>query len=132
MTTESNVAIVEKMIANGLIGNYDVIQAHIADDYVCHLPDGLPYGGAYHGWDGYTQVFAHILDFFSDCAFGPNDYVGIGDKVVVLSHLKGTLRKSGKAIDLPLIEVWVLRDGMVTDITPFYFDTKLISDLNEA
>ena len=129
---ESNVEIVEKMIANGLIGRYEVIQQHIAGDYVCLMPDGLPYGGVHHGWDGYTQIFAKMLEFFSEVAFGPNEYVGHEDRVIVLSHLKGTLRASGRTIDMPIIEVWQLAEGMVKAITPFYFDTKVICDLNEA
>jgi hypothetical protein len=72
---EQNTETVKTMIANGLIGNYDVIRGFIADNYVCKLPAGLPYGGTYHGWDGYTQVFTKIVDFFSDVAFGPNEYL---------------------------------------------------------
>jgi ketosteroid isomerase-like protein len=129
---ERNREIVATMIANGLAGRYDIIRQYIADDYECHLPAGLPYGGEYQGWDGYTQVFTKIVDFFSDVAFGPNQFLPDDEKVVVLSRVKGTLRKSGKKIDMPLIEVWRLRKEMITSITAYYFDTKMICDLNNA
>ena len=129
---ETNTETVKTMIANGLIGRYDVIRQYIADAYHCHLPAGLAYGGDYYGWDGYTTVFNHIVEFFSDVAFGPNEYIANDQKVVVLSRLKGTLCKSGKTIDQPLIEVWTFDKGMVIDIEAYYFDTKEISDLNDS
>jgi ketosteroid isomerase-like protein len=130
--TEENLEIVKTMIQNGLIGRYDVIRGYIADNYVCNLPIGLPYGGDFHGWNGYTEVFKNIVDFFSEIAFGPNEYIGGEDKVVVLSRLKGKLKRSGKDIDMPLVEVWTLHAGMVSNIMAFYYDTKLICDLNET
>jgi ketosteroid isomerase-like protein len=127
---EKNEQIVRKMLENGLAGNYDAIRRHIADDYRCHLPAGLPYGGEYRGWDGYTEVFAKIVDFFADVSFGPNEILANDDKVVILSRIKGTVRKSGKSFDMPLVEVWELEGDMVTAVTAFYHDTKLLSELN--
>ena len=127
-----NREVVETMIANGIIGRYDIVRQYIADDYTCNLPAGLPYGGDYVGWDGYTSIFDKMLDFFAEVAFGPNEYLADDGKVVVLSRIKGKLKRSGRAIDLPLIEVWRLDHGKVTNITAYYYDTKTICDLNEA
>ena len=128
--TEDNLEIVKTMIQNGLIGRYDVIRGYIRTT-MSRLAD----------WPTLRRDFTARMDvprglrilslFFSEVAFGPNEYIGSEDKVVVLSRLR-KLRRSGKDIDMPLVEVWTLHAGMVRNITAFYYDTKLICDLNEA
>lgn len=128
-TAHENEQIVRKMLENGLAGNFDAIRSHIGDDYVCRLPEGLPYGGVYRGWDGYTEVFGKIIDFFETVEFGPNTFLANDDTVVILSRLRGTVRRSGQAVDMPLAEVWELADDKVIAITAFYHDTKRLADL---
>lgn len=127
-TQEKNLEIVKTMVANGILGNWDIVRPYIADDFECVQPAGLAYGGVYRGWDGYQKLFAGIGGFWSDPAFGPNEYAGVDDKVAVISTLRGTVASTGKKIVQPLVEVWELHAGKVTRITAFYYDTKEISD----
>lgn len=121
-----NIAIVQEMM-DGL-GQQDVVDRLLAEDVVIEVPEGLPYGGTRHGRDGYMSIVGDLLACWSDIAFGPHNLAAIGDRVINVSRLKGTLAATGRKIDEPFCELWQLRDGQVTRITPFYFDTKGVAD----
>jgi ketosteroid isomerase-like protein len=127
-TEAENLRIVETMIANGIRGNWDVVRGYIADDFECVQPKGLAYGGVYRGWDGYQELFAGLGAFWSDPAFGPSEFAATGDKVAVISTLRGVIKSTGAKIVQPLTEVWELRHGQVVRITACYYDTKEIAD----
>jgi ketosteroid isomerase-like protein len=124
-----NLRIVQTMIENGIIGRWDIVKPYVAEDFVCHVPEGLPYGRVFHGWQGYMDILGEVVKFWTDVSFGPNELAATGDKVVVCSHLKGRIAKNGRAVSMPLAEIWELKDGKVAKITAFYYDTKLIADL---
>jgi ketosteroid isomerase-like protein len=126
---EDNLRIVKKMLENGILGRWDVVRPFVADDFVCYLPEGLPYGRTYHGWQGYKDVLGEVLKFWTDVKFGPNQFAAADDTVIILSHIHGRIAKTRREVSMPLAETWVLEAGKVISITAFYFDTKLISDL---
>jgi ketosteroid isomerase-like protein len=120
-----NVALVRSMSENFVAGRLDAVQSHIATDMKMHVPEGLPYGGVYTGWSGYLACATAIGGFYTDLSFAPPEYVAGGDRVIVMTHLKATTR-TGRAVDMPLTEIWELHDRLVHRITAFYFDTKAI------
>lgn len=129
MGTDNNaLQIVKTMLDNGIVGNWDIVRPLVADDLVIFLPIGLPYGGTYRGWQGYRDVFAAMGEFWGDITFGPSEFFPAHNKVTIVSYLKGRVAKTGKSTSMPLAEVWEVRDGKVSRITAFYFDTKTIAD----
>jgi ketosteroid isomerase-like protein len=122
---DRNIALVRSMSESFVAGRLEQVQSHIAPDMVMLLPAGLPYGGSYTGWSGYLAVATAIGGYFSDINFAPPQYVAGGDRVIAMTHLRATT-KSGRAVDMPLTEIWEIHDGMVHQIMAFYFDTKAI------
>lgn len=127
-TRQKNLEIVETMAANGRLGRWDVVRPLVSDDIVVAMPDGLPYGKTFHGWDGYREALA-VLAFWTDLEIGPIEYAVSDDKVVVIAPLSGRIGENGPRVSQPYSAVWELKDGKVTKITAFYFDTKEIADL---
>jgi ketosteroid isomerase-like protein len=123
-----NVEIVQIMAANGLPGNWDVVRPFVADDIVLHVAPTLPWGGDSHGWEGYRHVLTTMKDFFAELGVGDIHFDPIDDRVVITTHIHGRVAKTGKAVSMPLVEVWRLRDGRVCEITAFFFDTKTLVD----
>lgn len=123
-----NLEIIQTMAANGIKGNWDIVRPYVADDLVMEMPQGLPYGKTFHGWDGYREGLA-VLGFWKDLKFGPHEYAVSDDKVVIVSHLQGKIGTTGKPVSQPYVAVWQLKDGKVIRITAFYYDTKEIADL---
>ena len=128
---QQNQKIVEVLLANGHAGRWDIVRPHIADDIVLHVPAGLPFGGDYRGWQGYTDILKKIGAFFTELKASPREFATVGNKVVVMARLSGRIAKNGKPISFPLTDIWELKDGKVVEITAFYYDTKAISDLAE-
>lgn len=124
-----NLQIVQTMIQNGILGRWDVVRPHVSDEVVCNLPEGLPYGRTYRGWQGYVDVLTELTTFWRDVKFGPNEFIVGKNKVVILSRIQGLIAKNGQAVSMPLTEIWELQHAKVTSITAFYFDTKSIAEL---
>ena len=41
----------------------------------------------------------------------PEDFLPSGERVVVLGRYRGTAKATGRAVDVPFIHVWTVRDG---------------------
>jgi ketosteroid isomerase-like protein len=127
--TKQNVKIVEIMLENGHAGRWDIVRPYVADELVLHVPPGLPFGGDYHGWQGYVDILKNIGAFFTELKGGTREIATVGNKVVVMNRLSGRIARNGKPISFPLTDIWELKDGKVVSITAFYYDTKEIYDL---
>jgi len=125
---QSNVKIVETMAANGRLGRWDIVRPLVSDDIVVEIPQGLPYGKTFHGWDGYQAALA-ALGFWTELEIGPIEFATSDDKVVVIAPLTGRIGENGPRVSQPYAAVWELANGQVTKITAFYYDTKEIADL---
>lgn len=127
---QRNLEILQTMAANGIKGNWDIVRPFVADNLEMIMPEGLPYGKTFHGWDGYREGLA-ALGFWTDLSFTPGEMVPTEDKVIYLSHLNAKIAKNGNAVSQPYVAVWEIKDDKVVKITAFYFDTKQIADLSE-
>lgn len=125
---DRNLEIVKTMAANGIAGRWDIVRPLVADDIVLHVPETLPWGGERHGWQGYQDALLIMGQFFSELDVGPFSFDPIDDKVIITTFIKGRVAATGKAVSMPLLEVWQVRDERVCDITAFFFDTKALLD----
>lgn len=123
-----NLQIVKTMAENGVKGAWDVVRPYVSDDLVMHVPQGLPFGGDYRGWDGYLNMFKQFAVYFTDLKSFEAKFAAMDDKVIVMAGLAGRVKKTGKPISIPITAIWQVKDGKVVDIVPFYYDTKAISD----
>jgi ketosteroid isomerase-like protein len=120
-----NIQIVREMMAGA--GLEPVMAKHLAEDVVLSVAPGMPYGGDYPGLDGYRRIVGALMGAWSEISFGEAEFAAVGNKVVAISRLKGTL-PSGKVVDEPFCEIWEIRNGKIAQVTPFYYDTKNIAD----
>lgn len=132
MADTDNLRIVKTMAENGILGRWDIVKQYVADDLVMHVPPGLPFGGDYHGWDGYLRMFKELASYFTELKASEAQFASAGDKVIVMSSLSGRVAKNGKPISFAITAVWTVKDGKVVDIVPFYYDTKSMSELLAA
>ena len=127
-TQARNLAAVQTMAANGILGNWDVVRPFVADDIVLRVPETLPWGGERHGWAGYQQALTIMTGFFADIAVSEVSFTPVEDTVIIRMIISARVVPTGKPIAMPLLEVWRVRDGKVCDITAFFFDTKTLVD----
>lgn len=122
---EKNIAMVRSMSQNFVAGRLDEVKKHVSDTMTMNVPGSLPYGGSHKGWPGYLAVATGIGNHFSEISFAPAEYMAEGDRVVVMTHMKGKT-KAGRTVDMPLAEIWDIERGKVESITAFYFDPQAV------
>jgi uncharacterized protein len=123
-----NLDVVTTMAANGIRGQWDVVRPLVADDIVLRVPESLPWGGVSHGWEGYQGALLTMGAFFSEFDVGPFSFDPFEDKVLIQTEIRGRVAATQKAVTMPLLEVWQVRDGKVCAIVAYFFDTKALVD----
>jgi ketosteroid isomerase-like protein len=123
-----NLEVVTTMAANGIRGRWDVVRPLVADDIVLRVPETLPWGGVRRGWDGYQGALLTMGSFFSEFDVGPFSFDPFADKVLIQTEIRGRVASTGKAVAMPLLEVWQVRDGQVCEIIAYFYDTKTLVD----
>jgi uncharacterized protein len=122
MTTK-NARIVEAIFTALGAGDLAAAAAHFHSDVVIHEPPSLPYGGVFKGHEGFLDLFQRLATCYDNLSISPSAIADAGPFVMALTTLNGRSRTTGAEISMPLCEVFVVRDGKIADIRPFYWDT---------
>src|SRR5438309_517506 len=109
-------------------GSFAAMAECLAPDFVLYQAAHLPYGGEWHGADGFQRFMAAMREAWSSLEFFGQRFVVDGDTVV--AHVEGRLRSraTGKALDTSLLMLLTFRDGLVTECRPYYLDTVAVLD----
>lgn len=71
------------MLDHAIHARWGPLHTVLAEDFVIVEPDSLPYGGSYHGVDGYRALMQAIGALF-ELTFEPVGCHAVGDHMVVL------------------------------------------------
>lgn len=123
---ETNKALVKQLFASILDDDREAVKALLAPDVVVHEAESMPYGGTYHGHEGYFDLLRKL----NECWIGlhAQDWhytAGDGD-VAARCLLTGTSRVSGREISQQIIELWTVKSGKLAEGRIFYFDTHAV------
>lgn len=130
---QKNVDTIKTALTNAFSGRFDLLEPVIAADFVIYEAAGLPFGGVFHGIEGYVECMRGIESFWTNKTLAPPDFVPWGeDRIFMVSQFKGDIVANGKHVDMPTISVWDFKDGKISTVRPFFFDTKHIADLAAA
>ena len=89
---------------------------------VLHQTPDLPWGGDYHGHDGYEAWAQKMSGTFDQLAVKDAHFLTTDDTVVILCRLVTRSRKSGKVLDLPMAQVVRVKEGKIMEFRPFYWN----------
>jgi hypothetical protein len=128
---ESALSVVREFILRFQAQNFEGVLELLSDDVVIHECDSVPYGGDHVGKDGFIKfagMFPKVWKFgeVDDSAYRYID--GGPEKAVALASFPVTALATGTELDLRVAEIFTVRDGMVTDIEAYYWDTKQVFD----
>jgi len=115
-------ALFERRDLNGFLADFD-------DNSVFIEAESLPYTGTFRGRDAIKAASKHVLSYWSDLSYKVEAIADSDEFVMAYGRFRGTSKKTGKKLDIPLVEVWHIRDGKVLMINPVYSDTKLMLDV---
>jgi uncharacterized protein len=98
-------------------------------DFVVSSAGGLPFSGEYHGPQGFFDLMGKMNDVL-DLAPGPITLNPLGDDAVAASfRLTFTARSSGKHVEMDLVEIYTLRDGLIIKLDVYYKDPSAVAAL---
>ena len=124
----NRIAILEKFLELGRSRDMAALETMITEDIRIQQAPSLPFGGVYVGWAGYLDVTEKL--------FGKLRKVHLelietwdGPQCSLIAHftLNAISKRTREAICMPLLEKWEFKDDKVAAITPFYYDTQLLS-----
>ena len=103
--------------------------ALLHDDFVVHEADGLPYSGDYHGPHGFVELVTKMTDILELTPGPMTQHLLSDDTVASLFQLTFTSRACGKSIQMGLVEVYTVRDGLITELDVYYKDPSAVTAL---
>lgn len=102
----------------------------IEDGAIYNQAEGLPYGGKYIGFNEWTKMFAKSTEFFDLQIEKEPTYFSDASKneVMIYFTISCKAKKSGKTLSVPISEHFDLKNGKITAIRAFYYDTKQFAE----
>ena len=107
-------------------GDNDRLFSLYSTSVVVREAPSLPFGGEYVGHDGLRRLLAAMGDSF-DIEPTLLDVFEISDSLVIIyMSLRMAVPTTGEVVDMPVLELLTLRDGVVVEAVPFYWDTQQV------
>jgi len=115
--------------AQAIVGNFakaiveerlDDARGLLDDDFVVYEAGGLPYSGEYHGPDGFFELFRKMNEAMELTPGETVQYLRAGDTVAIRGRLKLTSRASGDSVEMSLVEIYTVRDGLIVELDVYY------------
>ena len=113
------------------LGEKDLDQACtlLHHDLVVHEAGGLPYSGEYHGPQGFRELLAKMNESMELTA-GPVTRDCLSDDTVVSRfRLTFTARTSGESVEMGLVELYKVQDGLIIELDVYYKDPSAVTAL---
>lgn len=125
MPSSSNRAIVERFLQAARERDIPTMQALTTPDVRVLEAASLPFGGEHVGLDAFLALSRTVFSQLGITTLRIERIIAEEDLVVVLASIRGT--PPGMApFEMPITEIWQVRDGRIREIRPFYLDTHLL------
>lgn len=111
-----NVALAKRLI-NPPDGNWQPLLDHLAEDVVFKvtIPEGTPISGEFRGRPAVTEHFERLPELLAFEQERPMDFLGAGDRVVVLGRESFEIKKNGATVTgSEYADVLDFHDGLIT------------------
>jgi ketosteroid isomerase-like protein len=123
--SEQNVEFVQGVYDAFGRGDVPAVLGACAEDIEWFEADGMPYGGLHRGPEAVAQnVFGPITEDVEGFAVTPEELIGSGATVAAVVRYTGTGKATGKALDVPVVHVWDIRDGKLARFRQFIDTVK--------
>ena len=123
--SEQSVEFVKGIYGAFARGDVPAVLGAFAEDIEWYEAEGMPYGGLHHGPEAIAQkVFGPITEDIDGFALVIEEFIGSGATVAAVVRYTGTGKATGKALDVPAVHVWDIRDGKVRRFRQFMDTVK--------
>lgn len=102
--------------------SFDPIAATLHPDVVLHQSPDLPWGGEFHGHPAYADWARQMSDAFDHLEVKDEQLFATGDTVISTCRLVTRSRANGTTLDAPMAQIIKVRDGLIIEFRPFYWN----------
>jgi ketosteroid isomerase-like protein len=94
-------------------GDIDTVKETFHEEVTWEGPNTteVPGGGKTEGLEDVINMFGEIQDQWEEFQATPDEFIDAGDTVIVLGHVTGKNKESGKELKTPFVHVWRMDDG---------------------
>jgi uncharacterized protein len=124
-TSEPGVAVLRGFYDAVAAGDVEAVLDLLDREIEWRAPESLPWGGTFHGHDGVREFFAMVIDQPAEFGREVQEYLEVGDRVVVLLRTFGRRKEDGGEFDVLEFHAWTVRDGKLVDFDGT-FDTATV------
>ncbi len=107
-------------------GDFSPIAATLDPQCVIYQPRSLPYGGEWHGHDGFERWMRLFTAMWASLEVKEPQQLLMDEVVISRSHVYAERRGSGEKFDWPLLQYFTFREGLILELWPFYWDTATL------
>ena len=124
----SNLAVIQSFSEAVMSGDAAAVARLAHPDFVVQQAAGLPYGGTHRGLDAFYAMLGRMQAVWRELKISPLGVVGhpSGEEIALHMLVEGRAR-DGAPMSSEVFERWVVRDGKVAEIWPFYRDTAALA-----
>lgn len=123
---DSSIGIVKQFYQELAASNIPGAMRLLDDNFWLIQADSLPYGGVYTGSNGIKDFFQKFAAFWKKFESKQVSYFEDGEVVFATSVAVGTTRYDAE-IEMPMVQIYVVKDKKLISAQPFYFDTAQIN-----
>ncbi|WP_067791748.1 nuclear transport factor 2 family protein [Nocardia amikacinitolerans] len=107
--------------------SFTTLAPFFAEDVVLYQAEGMPYGGIWRGHAGLERFFATMAAVWEVFELVDQQFLATGETAVVHTEVRARARATGRELRFPILQTLRVEDGRITEIRPFYWDTKEIA-----
>lgn len=122
--------VVKQFLETAIDRDWQKLAGFCHENFQVRESNALPYAGVYRGVDGFRQLAKIIfIDSFKDFKVEPQYYAEGDKQVLLMAAISGVGKHTGIPFSSQVAEVYLFEDGLIKEIQPFYWDSKLINDV---
>jgi uncharacterized protein len=117
-------SVVREFYDHSLRGDVEGVAKVLHPDIVIYEPASLPYGGSHTGRDAALQLLGQLYSMIDLDAVVVSDVLFGSERAA--AFLEISFGDSTSSRKVSVIETFVIRDGLIGEIKPYYFDTAAL------
>jgi ketosteroid isomerase-like protein len=127
---QDDVDVVRRFTAGLAAGDVSGCLELLADDLVFSEAESLPFGGDYHGKDGFRRLLRAVSGDFRIELDEPE--IGAAETFVAV-RVRGrvTSRATGRSMPLRAVDLYELRDAKIVRVDVFYKEPQALAALTQ-
>jgi uncharacterized protein len=123
--SEPGLAVVRGFYDAVAAGDVEAVLDVLDPEVQWRAPESLPWGGTFHGHAGVREFFARVIDQPAEFGREVQEYLEVGDRIVVLLRTFGRRKEGDGAFDVLEFHAWTVRNGKLVDFDGT-FDTATV------